>query len=543
MAYFGIDLGTTTTLIARGELTAHHNYKGTELQIPQKDKIGADIKSKLLPSFAYFPDGQVIVGTQAKEMGVLAGIEKCVRAVKRLMGRDVPPFTFNNKQYNPSDIAAIFLEHIFNQVILKENDEEHVITVTVPASFTTRQRRDTIKAIEKALSVTGVKRRSTHASSFLISEPLAALISYISEDIDTGTNKINIDKHPIIMVYDIGGGTLDLTLVELGWKDKNDEKNISNVNFKVIDVNRYTQVGGEDFDEELAKWLHQQLLKTYPELKDVVLSENHQQIVKYTLIHEAERLKRQFNEDYSNGEDETNMCIKVPVKDDQYECDIHIDEKIIKNVYKQFLGSNSSPKNCLNPISAFFERTGKTCNTVDYFLCVGGMSRFIFLREAITHFVKEKGKILFHMNSAEYAVSKGAAIYSMMKDLDAVFIDEPASDAYYIKTIDAFRKILGRKDGQKTKITQFNKDTSSQYVDLFVFAGEDTINDVADAGVLPTLLYQGGERIDLGQVYSEGTDVLVSIHYEGDDKAPYVIVTVDNNEVYNGILSDKQRKI
>lgn len=519
--YYGIDLGTTTTLVAEPVIKGS-TFTGKNLKIRQLNKQKTPIEKEILPSYAYFPDGEEpIVGTFARE--VANEPEKVVRAIKRQIGRDVEPIIFNGKEYYPSDISSLYIEHAIREAILKTPDARlNKLTVTVPASFTTKQRKDTVAAIQKAFNNTGVALDE----NVLISEPLAALLSYISYDIEKGLNKVNLDSRPLILVYDIGGGTLDLTLVQLGWKSENEEKNLYNVNFNTKAVGRYNQVGGEDFDELIAEWLLHRFLEEFKEL-DIELTNNERSQIRHQLLMIAENLKVDFNEAYANDDEIQPSRQSLWIRGKEYTVEVLLDYKEMNKILEPLIGKNNGPKNCIACIDKFLSKYSTT--SVDYILCVGGMSNFLMLREAISKSLVSS-TILFSKDLANVAVSQGAAIYTYMKARNSHVIREPRADAYYVKTINDFRKILGCHED--SRVTQFHTVYDSDYIDLFIFAGEESKSVVAEPAIYPSLMFQEAVKIPLGGRFPKDTPIQVSISNTGDNKMPSYEVTVAGKTVH-----------
>lgn len=519
--YYGIDLGTTTTLVAE-PIIKGSTFDAKALKIPQLGKQGNRIEKEILPSYAYFQEGKdPVVGTYAREA---PDVSKTVRAIKRFMGRDIEPYIFDDKEYYPSDISSLYIEHAIREAILNDGDAKvNKLTVTVPASFTTKQRKDTVAAIQKAFERTGVK----FDENVLISEPLAALLSYISYDIANGFNKVNIDSHPLILVYDIGGGTLDLTLVRLGWINSNNEKNLGNVDFKIEAVGRYNQVGGEDFDERIAEWLLDRLLEQHKEL-DIELTGFERVQVRHQLMMIAERRKIQFNDEYCEDEDPESSTEVVYLRGEEYKFEVTLNKKDMLKALEPLLGQHDGPKNCVSSIDKFLSKNSCNKDQIDHILCVGGMSRFLMLREALNHTYNTN--ILFSRTLADVAVAQGAAIYSYMKGRFSHTIQEPRADAYYVKTKDNFTKILGCSEESRT--TPFSTVYDSDYIDLFIFAGEDCGGDVADSAIYPSLMFQEAAKIRLGCNYPKNTPLKITLSNSGDNKMPSYEIIVDGKTVH-----------
>lgn len=552
----GIDLGTSTTLIAKGDISTYGNPKGNVLEIAQTNKQGESIRSKLLPSVAFFPDEkkEPIVGTEAREKEDSRQSEtNTVRAVKRLMGRDIPEFSFQRRLWSPADISALYIEAALKNAVTESAPGTYKtgvskleeLTVTVPASFTIRQRKDTLDAVMKACEKVGWAPNPKQRDHLLISEPLAALFAFLSRDIDDQLNRINLSSNPRVLVYDIGGGTLDLTLVELSMKPGTSQVELQNLHFEIIGVSRFNQIGGEDFDEAIAIWLHEEIMKQHPSTVDKLLSENERQRLRYRLCLESEEIKREYNElleDYDPELDEPPVYSRtlnnIPVGKETLQLKVQLDHEILSRILKPFLELEDAPKNCIQPLKRFLQQMGVTEDSVEYLLCVGGMSRFSPLMNTIQkHW---PGKLLHEYTIADQLVAQGAAIYSTLKNLYNFRVAEPAGDAYYIKLGQGFMKILGRHDIDQAQKRTFFTTSDARYLNLFFFAGEESSGDEATAEILPTLLYQGGGRIDLGKEYPQKTAVEVQMCYvgKGGNKTPQAMATVDGDTVFNGEIGN-----
>ncbi len=212
----GIDLGT-------GNSAASVLVGGKPTTIPSAE--GASQYGKSFPSYvAFTEDGQMLVGEPARRQAV-TNPENTISAIKRLMGTD-KKVTANGKQYSPQEISAFILQKIKKdaETFLGEPIEKAVITV--PAYFDDNQRT----ATKDAGTIAGLDVVR------LVNEPTAASLAY-------GLDKQD-DDDINIMVYDLGGGTLDVTIMEFGGGV-----------FEVKSTSGDTQLGGTDMDNVLLNYL------------------------------------------------------------------------------------------------------------------------------------------------------------------------------------------------------------------------------------------------------------------------------------------------
>lgn len=217
MAYaVGIDLGTTNSVISvyRRGITETLTVEG---------------RSTLPSVISFRPDGSLLVGQAAKSR-MLLDPESTAASAKRFMGDRNKVYSIGGKQLSPVDIASLVLKRMVDGASEALGQTIHDVVITVPAYFTETQREDTRKAGEKAgLNVLR-----------LVPEPTAAAVAY---GLDKG-------KDQTIMVYDLGGGTFDVSILE-----------IRGNTFKVKSVGGNSQLGGDDFDQAIMSWAMGQFKK------------------------------------------------------------------------------------------------------------------------------------------------------------------------------------------------------------------------------------------------------------------------------------------
>ncbi|MGC8710273.1 MAG: molecular chaperone DnaK [Candidatus Micrarchaeia archaeon] len=222
MKIIGIDLGTSNSAAAVLE-------GGRPTIIPSTE--GITLYGKAFPSYvAFTKDGQRLVGEPARRQAV-ANPEGTVTAFKRKMGTDYK-YNLLGKSYTPQELSAILLQKIKRDAEAFLGEEVKQAVITVPAYFNDNQRQATKDAGEIAgLEVVR-----------LVNEPTAACLAY-------GLDKLN--KEMKILVYDFGGGTLDVTIMEFG-----------NGVFEVKSTSGDTQLGGTDMDNALVDLLLKEVKNT-----------------------------------------------------------------------------------------------------------------------------------------------------------------------------------------------------------------------------------------------------------------------------------------
>lgn len=226
----GIDLGTSNTAAAVME-------GGKVTIIPSAE--GASIGGKAFPSYvAFTKDGQLIVGEPARRQAV-ANPEGTVTAFKRKMGTD-HKYKIVGKDFTPQQLSAFLLQKVKRDAEAFLGDKVEKAVITVPAYFNDNQRQ----ATKDAGTIAGLEVVR------LVNEPTAAALAY-------GLDKSGRDQK--IMVFDLGGGTLDVTIMELGKEGT----------FDVISTSGDTQLGGTDMDNALIDFVCEQFrMDTGIELKN-----------------------------------------------------------------------------------------------------------------------------------------------------------------------------------------------------------------------------------------------------------------------------------
>ncbi|MFA5059128.1 MAG: molecular chaperone DnaK [Candidatus Omnitrophota bacterium] len=224
----GIDLGTSNSAAAVME-------GGRPVIIPSAEGAGV-ASGKAFPSFvAFTKDGQRLVGEPARRQAPINS-EGTIYAAKRKMGTD-HKFKVFGADYSPQQVSAFILQKIKADAEKYLGDKVEEAVITVPAYFNDNQRQATKDAAE----IAGLKALR------IINEPTSACLAY-------GLDKAG--KEQKIMVFDLGGGTLDVTILEMGWDDSHKA-----ATFEVLSTSGDTQLGGTDMDNVLIDHIINQFKK------------------------------------------------------------------------------------------------------------------------------------------------------------------------------------------------------------------------------------------------------------------------------------------
>ncbi|WP_410513538.1 Hsp70 family protein [Paenibacillus sp. BR2-3] len=349
----GIDLGTTNSAIS-------YIRNGKPEIIPSaKGEL-------LLPSVVLIdPLGNIVVGKDAKD-ALVAMPDRSIAAVKRKMG-SLDNITIAGESFSPQEISALILKELKQQADQMYGEGEKEAVITVPAYFTDEQRRATKEAGELAGFV--VER--------IINEPTAAALSFGLE---------NLQGDRTFLVYDLGGGTFDVSVVEM---------------FSgVLEVKASTgdrMLGGEDFDWRLVDWFAEKMISQYGvDPREDIRG-------KAALKEEAERVKIVLSS-------ETSVSVMLPlvtVKDNR---PIGLTAEVSREQFISLI--EDLIVQTLERVTGVLQEAGVTANAIDEVLLVGGSTRIPYVREAIRSLLGKEPRS--DVNPDE-AVALGAAVQAGLK--------------------------------------------------------------------------------------------------------------------------------
>ena len=415
----GIDLGTSNS-------AASVMMGGRPTLIPSAE--GTTVAGKAFPSVvAFTSDGQMLVGEPARRQAV-KNPDGTIFTAKRKMGTD-HKFNVFDKQYSPQQISSFILQKIKKDAESFLNDKVDKAVITVPAYFDDNQRQATKDAGEIAgLEVVRI-----------INEPTAASLSY-------GLDKS--DQEMKIMVFDFGGGTLDVTILEFG-----------NGLFEVKSTSGDTQLGGTDMDNILADYV----VKEFESETGLNL---HQDNMAMTRIRAAvEKAKIELSTTLSTE-------INLPF--------ISADSSGPKHLVKSFTRSKLEElvrpllERCKNPITQSIQDAKLTSNDIEKIILVGGPTRMPIVSKVIQEILnKEPERGVDPME----CVSLGASIQAgvIAGDVTDVLLLDVTPLSLGIETLGSvFTKILEKNTTIPTKRSQiFSTAADSQTtVTVHVLQGE-----------------------------------------------------------------------
>lgn len=341
----GIDLGTTFSAVA-----CIDEHTGMPKII--KNCFG----SAITPSVLYFePDGNILYGEDAKSIQA-TGDNNAVAFFKRSMGKDTFSVEFYGKTYNATDFSAIFLEKIKKEAESRIGEAIDAAVITVPAYFTHKEREATIQAGKKAgLDVIAI-----------INEPTAAAIAY-------GLNGKDVEQ--TVLIYDLGGGTFDVTIARIN-KDE--------VNILGSDGNH--ELGGKDWDDCIARYLASEFQERY----GIDLSEDTEMVS--SILVTAENVKKQLT---------AKDTVSVPITYRNIKANIDITEDLFESISEFLLGTTKELTKSL------IASLNLSWDDIDGIILVGGSTRMRMIHKYIE---RMSGKQPLSGINADEAVALGAAI-------------------------------------------------------------------------------------------------------------------------------------
>jgi molecular chaperone DnaK len=344
----GIDLGTTNSCVAVME-------GGDPVVIPNSE--GA----RTTPSVVSFQaDGERLVGQVAKRQAI-TNPDKTIMSIKREMGTDHKT-DVDGKNYTPQEISAMVLQKIKKdaEAYLGETVTEAVITV--PAYFNDSQRQ----ATKDAGKIAGLNVRR------IINEPTAASLAY-------GLDKM--DSNQKILVYDLGGGTFDVSILELG-----------DGVFEVMSTNGDTRLGGDDFDNKVMDYI----AETFKADNGIDLRNDKMALQR--LKEAAEKAKIELSSS-------TQTNINLPFITADATGPKHIDMNITRAKFNEL--THDLVDRTIEPMRKSLKDADLSINDIDKILLVGGSTRIPAVQEAVKNFTgKEPSKGI----NPDECVASGAAI-------------------------------------------------------------------------------------------------------------------------------------
>ena len=416
----GIDLGTTNSCVAVME-------GGEAVVIPNAEGM------RTTPSVvAFSKDGERIVGEPAKRQAV-TNPDRTISSIKREMGRDYK-VSIDDKNYSPQEISAIILQKLKADAESYLGEKVTEAVITVPAYFTDAQRQ----ATKDAGKIAGLEVKR------IINEPTAAALAY-------GVDKDGAEEK--ILVFDLGGGTFDVSILE-----------IADGTFEVLATSGNNKLGGDDFDDVLVNYISEEFLKTdgVDLRKDKMSAQR--------LKDAAEKAKKELSSTLSTN-------INLPFITATSEGPKHLNMDITRAKFNELTAH--LVEQTMEPTRKALQDSGLSVNDLAKILLVGGSTRIPAVQEAIKKFTgKEPSKGI----NPDECVALGAAIQAgvLAGDVKDVLLLDVTPLSLGIETLGGvFTKIIERNTTIPTKKSQVfsTAEDNQSAVDIHVLQGEREFAD------------------------------------------------------------------
>ncbi len=435
----GIDLGTTNSAAAtvfeqNGQITTPVLQMNRCVKLTPRGRMQRE-KKPLLPSCVWYYEKDmgeydVIVGDIAREIAQTQpyAVAKSIKSQMGLSRVEIPGWRDDYPDQTPEAVSANILRHILQELEQQLYEKVEDAVITVPASFNSAQCEATLRAAELA----GLKVRDKNGNfrdDVLLSEPEAVIYDVINQT-QNGTIHLAMDfsTPKKLLVFDIGGGTLDITLHELCRNKEHPEI----FDIRPLATNRYSSIAGDTFDEKLAELIYQKYITEleYEDPEAAKRIRKNTPSVMASLLPYAEEVKLTVSDRYQRQKALGRTLPKTAEIDyggempNGYSCEGYMELSEFEECLQSLMGEKYSFEDyrkidritddqniiypILNVLAKGAKKIGEEDLKIDGVILNGGMSRLYLIEERLERFF---GLHPIKVSDPDKSVAQGAAVY------------------------------------------------------------------------------------------------------------------------------------
>lgn len=511
--YVGIDLGTTNSTVSVIQTDERRLRNPIEhlrsIPILQYDKdFNLTREQYTLPSYFYCKidagTKRVYTGEWAKNIYATGNQPmNTFTGIKTRMGGEsmvtIPGKTKDDSlQLDMTQCSALLLKTMKKSIEEQFNQEIDHLAVTVPAAFNTDERQATRDAIEMA----------GFESFHILDEPAATLLYFINNG-DGCLMQNSVDLNcKYIMIYDIGGGTLDICIAKL----EEDETSYEYESMKVSIASRSKRenLGGNDFDQYLGAYFLSEFENRTAKISTRPLEDQNKIIAR--VVSQAEKYKIDLNNKLKEHIDNPRRLSRIvmtpefEVIDGQFVQGINLDKATLEEVYAGIL-QDSDRQNILRPVKESIKAADNLKKEdISLIILTGGMSNFYAVESTLREYFGEKTQIITVDTTT--SVSKGAAIdaYNYSPDnihLKKMQLEDRLAEDIFLRTANGFKKLISKNEissKKKGEFTYIIPEENMSRIPIFLFYGQDP-------GFPEDFAQIAGKMVELPRHYEAGEQV------------------------------------